>query len=101
MERDTGQMDLSDFCKRGALEKRPLVSLLAGSLHFYSSWPVYIESEPCLEWVLAGVWRGFSVDDLRRVSALELLMRQAGRRVRRGTETWRRQLLSLTQSFEV
>lgn len=43
--------------------------------------PVYIESEPCLEWLHAGVWRGFSVDDLRRVSALELLMRRAGRGV--------------------
>lgn len=57
MESDTEQMDLSDFCKRGALEKRPLVCLLAGSLHFSSLGPVYIESEPCLEWLHAGVWR--------------------------------------------
>lgn len=78
MESDTEQMDLSDFCKRGALEKRPLVCLLAKSLNFYSFWPVYIESESCLESVHVGVWRGFSVDDLRRVSALELLMRQVG-----------------------
>lgn len=45
MESDTEQMDLSDFCKRGALEKRPLVCLLAESLYLHGFWPVYIESE--------------------------------------------------------
>lgn len=64
--------------REGRLKNGKLRACWPRAVTSATSGPIYIEFEPRLESVHAGVCRGFSVEDLRRISALELLMRRVG-----------------------